>query len=155
MWCEEGFRPVKDMSQPQDNSHYVRRVVLPSGRAIEVVYFDNQAHEAGAHDAPTERSATPTDLQCCPDCEQHLVYPVEWEEASSTDWEVHLRCPNCLWEHTGTFDQDTVDRFDEELDRGTEALVRDLRRLTRANMEDEIDAFVRALEADAIQPMDF
>jgi hypothetical protein len=48
-----------------------------------------------------------------------------------------------------------VDRFDEHLDRGTEALVRDLRRLTRANMEDEIDAFVRALEADAIQPMDF
>jgi hypothetical protein len=33
------------MSQP-DNSHYVRRVVLPSGRAIEVVYFDTSAAPA-------------------------------------------------------------------------------------------------------------
>jgi hypothetical protein len=144
------------MSQPSDNTHYVRRVVLPSGRAIEVVYFDNQAHT----DEPAEviaprATSTRTDLELCPDCEQPLVYPVEWEEASSTQWEVHLRCPNCEWEHTGVYDQDTVDRFDEHLDRGTEALVRDLRRLTRANMEDEIDAFVRALEADAIQPMDF
>ena len=141
------------MSHHPDNSHYVRRVVLPSGRAIEVVYFDNQAHHAGAHEAPTER--TTQDLHHCPDCEQDLVYPIEWEEASSTHWEVSLRCPNCEWEQTGTFDQATVDRFDEQLDRGTEALVRDLRRLTRANMEDEIDLFVRALEIDAIQPMDF
>lgn len=141
------------MSHQPDNSHYVRRVTLPSGRAIEVVYFDNQAHHAGAQEAPTER--TSTDLQHCPACQQDLVYPVEWEEASPTHWEVHLRCPNCDWEHTGTFDQHTVDRFDEALDHGTEALVRDLRRLTRANMEDEIDLFVRALELDAIQPMDF
>ena len=138
--------------QPADNSHYVRRVVLPSGRAIEVVYFDNQTHAETVQPA-VERDGTA--LEICPDCDQHLVYPVEWEEASSTQWEVHLRCPNCLWEHSGVYEQATVDRFDEELDRGTEALVRDLRRLTRANMEDEIDAFVRALEADAIQPMDF
>ena len=139
------------MSQQPDNTHYVRRVVLPSGRAIEVVYFDNQAHHDVVPTTPVERP----DLQICPDCEAALVYPVEWEEASSTQWEVHLRCPNCEWEHTGVYDQQTVDRFDEELDRGTEALVRDLRRLTRANMEDEIDLFVRALDADAIQPMDF
>jgi hypothetical protein len=48
-----------------------------------------------------------------------------------------------------------VDRFDEELDRGTELLMRDLKRLTRANMEDEIERFVCALESDAIWPMDF
>src|SRR5688500_5972126 len=114
--------------QPADNSHYVRRVVLPSGRAIEVVYFDNQAH-ADTVQPTVER--TRTDLESCPECEQRLVYPVEWEEASSTQWEVHLRCPNCEWEHTDVYDQATVDRFDEELDRGTEALVRDLRRLTR------------------------
>ena len=139
------------MSQQPDNTHYVRRVVLPSGRAIEVVYFDNQSHPEIAPSTPVERP----DLQICPDCDASLVYPVEWEEASATQWEVHLRCPNCDWEHTGIYDQQTVDRFDEELDRGTEALVRDLRRLTRANMEDEIDLFVRALELDAIQPMDF
>ena len=30
------------MSPQPDNRHYVRRVVLPSGKTIEVVYFDDQ-----------------------------------------------------------------------------------------------------------------
>ena len=136
----------------QHNSNYVRRVVLPSGRAIEVVYFENQP-TSDAAPLPVRRDTL--DLHVCPDCDKGLVYPVEWEEASATHWEVLLRCPNCEWETTGVYDQDTVDRFDEELDRGTEQLVRDLKRLTRANMEEEIDRFGKALESDAIWPMDF
>jgi hypothetical protein len=136
----------------QDNTNYVRRVVLPSGRAIEVVYFENQPAHAPQFAAPDhERLA----LHVCPDCDKELVYPVEWEEASSTHWEVNLRCPNCEWLTVGVYDQETVDRFDAELDRGTEALVRDLKRLTRANMEEEIDRFTSALASDAIWPMDF
>jgi hypothetical protein len=139
------------MSQP-DNSNYVRRVVLPSGRAIEVVYFDNQpAHTPVGAGAAHEV----IDLHVCPDCAKQLVYPVEWEEASQTHWEVQLRCPNCEWTTVGLYAQETVDRFDEELDRGTEALVRDLKRLTRANMEEEMERFTSALASDAIWPMDF
>ncbi len=134
-----------------DNSNYVRRVVLPSGRAIEVVYFENQPAHAPMPTALEER----LDLHVCPDCDKGLVYPVEWEEASSTHWEVRLRCPNCEWTTVGTYDQSTVDRFDERLDAGTEALVRDLKRLTRANMEDEVERFTCALASDAIWPMDF
>ena len=137
------------MSHP-DNTNYVRRVVLPSGRAIEVVYFENQPAHA-LHPAGDERA----DLHVCPECEKELVYPVEWEEASPTHWEVQLRCPNCEWLTTGVYDQVTVDRFDEELDHGTETLVRDLKRLTRANMEEEIERFSCALDSDAIWPMDF
>jgi hypothetical protein len=140
------------MSQ-QDNSNYVRRVVLPSGRAIEVVYFDNRS-PAEAAPAP-RRSNERLDLHVCPECNHELVYPVEWEEASPTHWEVQLRCPNCEWTTVDTYDQETVDRFDERLDHGTEALVRDLKRLTRANMEDEVDRFAVALASDAIWPMDF
>jgi hypothetical protein len=140
------------MSHPE-NSNYVRRVVLPSGRAIEVVYFENQpAHAA----QPTAGVAhEPIDLHICPECDRALVYPVEWEEASSTHWEVQLRCPNCEWLTVGLYDQDTVDRFDERLDYGTEALVRDLKRLMQANMEDEIERFVSALHAGHIVPEDF
>jgi hypothetical protein len=140
------------MSQPSDNSHYVRRVVLPSGRSIEVVYFENSAHVPDNGPAP---EPTVEDLHVCPDCASGLVYPVEWEEADEVRWEVELRCPNCEWSTVGVYAQETVDRFDEELDRGSEALVRDLRRLTRANMEDEVERFVRALHADAILPEDF
>jgi uncharacterized protein (DUF2236 family) len=136
-----------------NNANYVRRVVLPSGRAIEVVYFENQPAHAPQRpiDAPHER----LDLHVCPECDKALVYPVEWEEASPTHWDVQLRCPNCEWLTVGLYDQETVDRFDAHLDHGTEALVRDLKRLTRANMEDEIERFSAALAADAIWPMDF
>jgi hypothetical protein len=136
-----------------NNANYVRRVVLPSGRAIEVVYFENEPAHAPvpAVDAPNER----LDLHVCPECDKALVYPVEWEEASPTHWEVQLRCPNCEWLTVGLYDQATVDRFDEQLDRGTETLVRDLKRLTRANMEEEFERFSSALASDAIWPMDF
>jgi hypothetical protein len=140
------------MNQPSDNSHYVRRVVLPSGREIEVVYFDAQIAPA---DAEPPVASPRRDLHECPECDRTLVYPVEWEEASPTQWEVLLRCPNCEWTHLGIFDQAVVDRFDEELDRGTECLIEDLTRLTQANMEDEIERFSTALASDAIWPMDF
>ena len=139
------------MSQHANNGQYVRRVVLPSGRAIEVVYFetlDDEAPAAPAHGPVRE-------LHECPSCDRDLVYPVEWEETSPTHWEVLLRCPNCERTEVGTFDQSTVDRFDEQLDIGTEILLRDLKRLQQANMEEEIDRFTRAIGADAILPEDF
>jgi hypothetical protein len=138
------------MSQHGNNGQYVRRVVLPSGRAIEVVYFETLADEAAASAPGPVR-----ELHECPCCDRDLVYPVEWEEVSPTHWEVLLRCPNCEWSEVGTFDQPTVDRFDENLDIGTEILLRDLKRLEQANMEEEIDRFVRAIGADAILPEDF
>jgi hypothetical protein len=141
------------MSPHDHNSHYVRRVVLPSGRAIEVVYFENLAEAAATEPLPLEHGTG--ELHVCPECDRGLVYPVEWAESSTTHWEVLLRCPNCEWGEIGVFDQNTVDRFDDELDRGTEALMRDLKRLTQANMEDEIERFVSALGADAILPEDF
>ena len=138
----------------QPDSHHVRRVVLPSGRAIEVVYFDNTLVPPAEEPAETVDTGL-HQLHVCPSCEHKLVYPVDWDEASPTHWEVELRCPSCEWTHVGTYDQDTVDLFDEELDRGTEQLMRDLKRLTRANMEEEVERFVSALNADAVWPMDF
>jgi hypothetical protein len=135
------------MSERAHDGQYVRRVVLPSGRAIEVVYYETAAEQ--------HRFAPREDLSICPDCGRDLVYPVEWEEASETHWEVLLRCPNCEWTETGQFDQATVDRFDEQLDVGVDLLMRDLKRLERANMEEGIERFARALHVDALLPEDF
>jgi hypothetical protein len=138
------------MGEHSNQGQYVRRVVLPSGRAIEVVYFETIAPPvAAAAPAPLD------DLHICPECDRDLVYPVEWEEVSETHWEVLLRCPNCEWTEVDRYDQATVDRFDLQLDDGTEILIADLKRLERANMEDEIELFSRALQADAILPEDF
>jgi hypothetical protein len=137
------------MSRHPDNTPYVRRIVLPSGKSIEVVYFGDETTAT----RPTVEPAA--DLHVCSTCESDLVYPVDWEEVGETHWEVHLRCPNCEWAGIGVFEQDTVERFDEELDRGTETLVRDLKRMMQANMEDEIERFVMALQAGHIVPEDF
>jgi hypothetical protein len=150
------------MNEPTDHNHYVRRVVLPSGKTIEVVYFqddvqEDQALEAVAEAPVAEPGAgdTLTELHVCESCAAPLVYPTEWEEAGPSHWEVALRCPNCEWSGNGVFHQEVVERFDEELDRGTEAVMRDLKRLMHANMEEQIDRFVAALHADQILPMDF
>ncbi len=141
------------MSQPADHSHYVRRVVLPSGKTIEVVYFNDVPVSSSTSEAHSPESVS--DLHICTRCSAPLVYPTEWEEAGPHHWEVQLRCPNCEWVGAGIFGQELVERFDEELDRGTAALVRDLKRLMQANMADEIDRFVTALRADQVLPMDF
>ena len=64
--------PRNAMSQP-DNSNYVRRVVLPSGRAIEVVYFENQP--AHAPHAGRARRSEPLDLHVCPECDKQPRLP--------------------------------------------------------------------------------
>jgi hypothetical protein len=148
-----------EMNEHTDNRHYVRRVVLPSGKTIEVVYFEEHPAVTGAApSAPTAPTLEPgehIDLHVCGSCNSNLVYPLEWEEAGATHWEVTLRCPNCEWSGTGVFEQNVVEAFDEELDRGTESLVGDLRRLMAANMEEEIERFVQALDVDALLPEDF
>src|SRR3954454_1494706 len=141
---------------PHDPRHYVRRVVLPSGKTIEVVYFEDQQVDGPAAALPAGgHEDTVQDLHLCGSCHSNLVYPTEWEESGATHWEVTLRCPHCEWSGTGIFEQELVERFDEELDRGTEALVRDLKRLSHANMEDQIERFTSALNEDHIVPEDF
>jgi hypothetical protein len=132
-------------AQPDHRQQFVRRVVLPSGKTIEVVYYDADDVVAPAQG----------DLHVCGGCSSELVYPVDWEEAGSVHWQVTLRCPNCEWSGTGVFEQMTVERFDEQLDRGTDALVRDLKRMVQANMEEQIDRFVGALRDGLILPEDF
>jgi len=142
-----------------DPHHYVRRVVLPSGKTIEVVYFEDQLTSAA--EAPAALPANPhadsdhDELHICGTCNSTLVYPVEWSEAGSRHWEVTLRCPNCEWCGTGIFEQAVVERFDGELDRATQELAGDLKRLVQTNMQDEVERFITALDADAITPDDF
>jgi hypothetical protein len=153
------------MDSHGEQTHFVKRVVLPSGKTIEVVYFkEADLPEPVAAGPPIEEvPAVPQDppaephqdLHICVDCHSELVYPVQWEESGPVNWNVLLHCPNCDVYREGIFTQETVESFDEELDRGADALARDYKRLMRANMADEIERFVGALTSDAILPEDF
>jgi DNA replicative helicase MCM subunit Mcm2 (Cdc46/Mcm family) len=125
------------------NQHSVRRIVLPSGRTIEVVRF---------HEAEPE---APQGLHVCPECKSELVQPIAWSEAAEDRWELTLSCPNCQWSTEGIYDEEQVHALEERLDQGLADMLRDLQRLTQANMADQIERFAQALHADHILPEDF
>jgi hypothetical protein len=120
----------QDPSQPRTQ---------PPAENVEVVYG------AGANE----------DLHLCFHCNGELAYPLDWSEEGPHHWRILLRCPECESRREGVFEQSAVERLDDELDRGSSALLGDLRRMTHANMSEEIEFFVRALEADVITPTDF
>jgi hypothetical protein len=124
--------------------HSVHRIVLPSGRKIEVVRFD----ESGA-----ARESRP--LHICPDCDSPLVQPLAWSETQGEQWELELSCPNCEWHEEGIYSHSEIEELEDRLEDGLGDLLDDLHRLAQANMADEIERFVRALEADLILPEDF
>jgi hypothetical protein len=142
------------MAHPgEEHGHHVKRVVLPSGKTIEVVYFDEHDRPQAAGRVPT--MAPDTALHVCVRCASELAYPTDWEEAGPESWSVTIRCPECEEIREGVFAQRLVEAFDVHLDEGTEALTSDYRRLTRSNMAEEMELFTAALEAGAIVPEDF
>jgi hypothetical protein len=95
------------------------------------------------------------DLQLCVGCGSDLVGPVRSEKSGPKNWRVLLHCPDCDICREGIFGQRTVDAFDAALNRGVDALAQEYERLVRANMTEEIERFLAALDADAILPEDF
>jgi hypothetical protein len=127
---------------------------VPSGEQLDVVY----GAPVPAADAPApapDSTCVPEPLHVCFHCSGELAYPLDWSEEGPRHWRILLRCPECESRREGVFEQAAVERLDDELDRGTGALLGDLRRMTHANMSEEIEFFIRALDADVITPSDF
>jgi hypothetical protein len=95
------------------------------------------------------------EMHCCPSCDSSLLQPANWNEQGDGHWNVELRCPECEWWGLDSYSQDEVDQYNQELDRGGQALIEDLCALTRANMKEEADRFSAALATDGILPEDF
>ena len=146
---------------PADKSRKIKQVYLPGGKVIEVVTFSEleptstTSPVADASALHAVAANTSVQLHVCPSCAGDLVYPIDWSESGPSHWDVSRRCPECEWSDTSTFDQDQVERFDAELDRGAEVLLNDLQQLANANMAEDVERFIRALNADFILPSDF
>ena len=118
------------------------------------------AHPAGAvFGTPgtpgADGACAPAQLHICFHCAGELAYPLDWAEEGPRHWRIVMRCPECEARREGVFEQAVVEELDEQLDNATSALLSDLKQLTQANMEDEVEFFVRALDADLIVPSDF
>jgi hypothetical protein len=130
-----------------DGDHNIQeRPQLPDAADVDIT--------AAGRQAPTDSSSLER-LHVCFHCAGELAYPLDWCEEGPRHWRIVLRCPDCESLREGVFEQTAVETLDDELDRGASALLADLKRITHANMTDEIDFFVRALEADLIVPSDF
>ena len=162
------------MESENPRDQIVKRIVLPSGKTIEVLRLAEQKDvqdDAGTKLEPAPGQVGPVsdpradaahaDVLCtadphlCPACDSSLVYPVAWTAAGAERWSVELRCPNCERTESALLDLEVAESFDEELERGAETLMSDLARLTEANMRAHLERFVAALRADAILPTDF
>jgi hypothetical protein len=131
-----------------------RIVQLPTGKTVEVHYFSSDG-PAVRRPSGAPAPAPAVDLVRCPACASDVVYPTAWHEAGNRAFELTLRCPNCEWTDVETHDWDTVQRFEDRLDRGERALVADLRAIARANVQEDFDRFIAALNAGHVWPMDF
>jgi hypothetical protein len=113
-------------------------------------------HLAGEAQAAAPREAcSPDELHICFHCSGQLAYPLDWCEEGPRHWRIILRCPECESRREGVFEQGAVERLDDQLDRAAGLLLADLKRMTHANMSEEAEFFIRALDADLIVPSDF
>jgi hypothetical protein len=131
------------MNHENEHKPAVRRIVLPSGRTIEVIRFQDKP------------GIDTRELHICPSCDSRLVQPVAWSEAGDERWDLTLECPNCSWTESGSFGRHEVEMLEDRLDEGLGEMIADLQGLARANMVAEIDRFTAALSANLILPEDF
>lgn len=129
---------------------HIKKITLPSGKVVEIVYLHPGAEAGPAETAPHVRK-----IELCPACGGERVHPLEWHEVDEDRWELQVRCPDCRWRTTDVFEHSDVQRYDDLLAADTDRLIAELDRVTRENMEEHLERFRHALEHDVIEPMDF
>jgi hypothetical protein len=95
------------------------------------------------------------DLTQCGACGSPLVQPIDWLDAGRHHWRLLLRCPNCEACGTVVVEDELVDFYDVELERGAAALARSLSDLVQERIGREVAQFSEALRRDLILPEDF
>ena len=90
----------------------------------------------------------------CRACGLPLVQP-ESATPEGRGWRVVLHCPSCGLTGEQVLDQQGLNRFEEELDKGMVELAAALDCLTQLNMRSYVDRFSAALADDAVLPEDF
>jgi hypothetical protein len=143
----------------QNPETQVRQVLLPSGRAIEIVYLDGHAAALGAlHEAVESdqvHAEVAQDLSTCGACSCPFVQPIDWDEAGARHWRVTLRCPNCEDVGTVVVEDEVVDHYDLQLERGAAELARVLHEIVEENIEREAERLREALDGGHLLPEDF
>jgi len=95
------------------------------------------------------------DLTQCGACGCGLVQPLDWQDAGRHHWRLVLRCPNCEATGTVVVEDELVDFYDVELERGAARVARALSDMVHERIASEVALFSDALRDDLILPEDF
>jgi hypothetical protein len=91
----------------------------------------------------------------CSRCGSDFLCPMDWEPVDDERWCIEARCGECgLW-HRLHLTNAQAAAWDVELDRQTQPIQRELRRLDRERMAREVEGFIEALDRDLIDAVDF
>jgi hypothetical protein len=134
---------------------HVKRITLPSGKVVELVYLQNGWEQTATVAADPPARTRIRRIELCPQCGGDRVHPLDWREVEDMRWDLDLRCPDCRWEGGDVFDQPEVERYDDVLLAEAGDMIEELDRITRQNMAEHLERFSAALHADAITPFDF
>jgi hypothetical protein len=140
--------------------YHVKRIVLPSGKTVEIVYFQAAGGEPIITEAREVDSEPVLELRVrqiepCAGCGSERVHPMDWVEVEDMRWKLSVRCPDCEWESTEVYEQPEVERYDDLLNDSTDRMIEELDRITRENMAEMVERFRYALDNDGITPFDF
>jgi hypothetical protein len=91
----------------------------------------------------------------CASCKSVLIHPVEVDELAPGSWQVEVRCAECEGRSSRVCSAAQADDLDRELDRASEEIAAELRRMEAVHMREWVDRFVEALRVDLIGPDDF
>jgi len=86
---------------------HIKRIVLPSGKTVEIVYYqasDGERPVSDLRDIEAGAELHVRRLELCGGCGGERVHPTEWNEVEEMRWQLALRCPDCEWRHTDTYD---------------------------------------------------
>ena len=97
----------------------VKRIILPSGKAVEIVYFQS---EPGVDTAAQRPDSGGGGLEVCPDCAGELVHPTDWHELCAVTGSSSCVAPSASG-CTGVHDEADVQRYDALLNDGTDKLI--------------------------------
>jgi hypothetical protein len=137
---------------------HIKRIVLPSGKTVEIVYYQTSGAEpviSDVHEIEVGAALDVRQIELCGECGGDRVHPTDWNEVEELRWQLALRCPDCEWRTLETYDAAEVERYDDVLNDATDRLIEELDRVTRENMNEAVDRFRSALESDGIMPFDF
>jgi hypothetical protein len=140
--------------------YHVKRILLPSGKTVEIVYYQADGGEpiiteAREIDPEPQLELRIRQIELCAGCGGERVHPMDWLEVEDMRWELHVRCPDCEWEASDVFEQPEVERYDDLLNDSTDRMIEELDHITRENMAEMVERFSIALDNDGITPFDF